>query len=165
MTQRFRRAAFFVLLVTLIGTLGYRLIEGAGWFDSFYMVVMTITTVGFAEVFPLSDPGRVWTVLLVVSGLGAVLYTASLGLELIVQSTSLSGRRRRVQREIDRLSNHHILCGFGRIGESIWNDLPINLGLLYSIIFQILRQHWETLELLVVKNLAVSRYLMFGLLK
>lgn len=123
MTQRLRRAAFVVLLVTLIGTVGYRLIEGAGWFDSFYMVVMTITTVGFAEVFPLSDPGRLWTVLLVVSGLGAVLYTASLGLELIVQSTSLSGRRRRVQREIDRLSNHHILCGFGRIGESIWNDL------------------------------------------
>ncbi len=123
MRQRFRRAASFMVAVTLIGTIGYRLIEGAPWFDSFYMVVMTITTVGFLEVFPLSTLGRLWTVILIISGLGSVFYTASVGLELIVESTSISGRRRRLQRDIDRLSNHHILCGFGRVGVSVWQDL------------------------------------------
>ncbi len=125
MRQRFRRAATFVFAVTVIGTVGYRLIEGADWFDSFYMTVVTITTVGFLEVFPLSMLGRLWTVVLIVLGLGSVFYTASVGLELIVQSTSISGRRRRLQRDIDRLSNHHILCGFGRVGESIWHDLVL----------------------------------------
>ncbi|MDH5504987.1 MAG: potassium channel family protein, partial [Acidimicrobiia bacterium] len=92
MRQRFRRAASFMLAVTLVGTIGYRLIEGAPWFDSFYMVVMTITTVGFLEVFPMSMLGRLWTVILIISGLGSVFYTASVGLELIVESTSISGR-------------------------------------------------------------------------
>jgi voltage-gated potassium channel len=123
--QRFRRAATFVFAVTVMGTIGYHLIEGADWFDSFYMTVVTITTVGFLEVFPLSMLGRLWTVVLIVLGLGSVFYTASVGLELIVQSTSISGRRRRLQRDIDRLSNHHILCGFGRVGESIWHDLVL----------------------------------------
>lgn len=125
MRQRFRRAASLVLVVTVVGTMGYRVIESAAWFDSFYMVVMTITTVGFLEVFPLSVAGRLWTVGLIITGLGSVFYTASVGLELIVESTSISGRRRRLQRDIDRLTNHHILCGFGRIGESIWHDLVL----------------------------------------
>lgn len=123
MTQRFRRALAFVVLLTAVGTLGYRIIEAASWFDSFYMVVITITTVGFAEVFPLSFAGQVWTTFLIISGLGAVLYTASVGLELAVDSASISGRNRRMQREIDRQENHHIVCGYGRIGSAVWRDL------------------------------------------
>lgn len=111
-------------LVTVGGALGYVAIEGASFGDGLYMTVMTISTVGFSEVFPLSTAGRLFTTMLIVLGVGAALYTAALGLEIGLERVFGGDvRQRRMQREIDRLNDHIIVCGFGRVGSQTWKAL------------------------------------------
>lgn len=111
-------------LVTIGGALGYIAIEGASFGDALYMTVMTISTVGFAEVFPLSAAGRFFTTGLIVLGVGAALYTAALALEIGLERVFGSDvRQRRMLREIDRLNDHIIVCGFGRVGSQTWKAL------------------------------------------
>lgn len=106
----------------VVGTLGYILIEGVGPFDAFYMTIITVSTVGFAETIPLSTAGRVLTVVVIFTGVGTALYTAGIALEMGVVNFE---RRReiRLQKTIDALRDHHIICGFGRVGESVWHQL------------------------------------------
>jgi voltage-gated potassium channel len=113
--------ALGVLLV--FGISGYIFIEGWNFLDALYMTVITITTVGYMEVRPLSQAGRIFTIILALGGVG----TAFFILTSIVQAT-LEGefglfRRRRMETRIKRLANHFILCGYGRVGESIANTL------------------------------------------
>jgi voltage-gated potassium channel len=119
--------AFAVVLlaaVTLGGTLGYMVIEGWGPWDAFYMVVITITTVGFGEVHKLSFPGQVWTVLLLFGGVGSALYVFTL-LATVVVEGGLPQRfqRRRQARMLNLIKDHFIVCGYGRIGSIIANQL------------------------------------------
>jgi len=108
----------FVLLFAG-GTVGYMLIEGWTIADSFYMTAITLTTVGFGEVRPLSPPGRIFTVLLILSGVGSVAYGLStLGEYLLTGSVAARLRSRRMTRLIDKLENHVIVCGYGRVGKS-----------------------------------------------
>ncbi len=106
------------------GTVGYHLIEGASWWDAFYMTVITLTTVGYGEVFPLSRRGEAFTVLLLFFGLGLLLLVATeigrtvVGLEL----RELFGRGRR-SRMIERMSGHEIVCGWGRMGKAVVAEL------------------------------------------
>ena len=74
---RLLRATGLVVSVFLFGTVGYRWIEGAQWWEAFYMTVITITTVGYGDVFPLSRQGQLLTVVLLISGLGIFLFLAS----------------------------------------------------------------------------------------
>lgn len=106
----------------IIGTVGYVIIEGVSLFDAFYMVAITVSTVGFKEEFPLSMTGRVWTLAVIVMGLGAALYTAVASIEYLI---SLGGERRKhsMERDISRLSGHVIVCGFGRVGRGTWSAL------------------------------------------
>src|SRR3989304_8073227 len=116
MSRERRLAASLAVLtvITLAGMIGYRLIEGAQLGDALYMTVLTISTVGFAEVFPLSTGGRVLTAFLIVVGIGTALYTAATALEIGLERF-LGGevRRRRMSREIDRLHPHVIVRGGG----------------------------------------------------
>ena len=111
-------------LVTLGGAFGYMRIEGAPFGDALYMTVLTISTVGFSEVFPLSTAGRVLTAGLIVAGVGAALYTAATALEIGLERF-MGGevRRRRMLRDIERLNDHIIVCGFGRVGTQTWKAL------------------------------------------
>ncbi len=114
------RVAFGVglLLVVLVGgTAGYVLIEGWNIFDSLYMTVTTVATVGFGEVHPLSKLGRVFTLALIGVGVGAFLYLVSLLTEEVVEGKlrQILGRRT-VERKIRSLKDHYIICGYGRIG-------------------------------------------------
>jgi len=123
MSRERRLAASLAMLslLTLTGMVGYHLIEGAPLGDALYMTVLTISTVGFAEVFPLSTGGRVLTAFLIIVGVGTALYTAATALEMGLERF-LGGevRRRRMSREIDRLQHHVIVCGFGRVGRNTW---------------------------------------------
>ncbi len=112
-------ALLFTLLA--IGVAGYILIEGWSFLDSFYMTVLTFTTVGFHEVHSLSDTGRMFTIFLMVAGVGAMLYFLSSLMQAIVEHEALRSfvRRRRMRTRLAGERNHYILCGFGRVGKEV----------------------------------------------
>lgn len=106
--------------VFLIGTLWYRFVEGWRWLDSAYMTVSTLATVGFGEIHPLGDRGRLFTIILILMGVITIGYILNRFTEALVQGYFQEGRRLRQRwRLVDSLTNHSILCGFGRIGRQI----------------------------------------------
>ncbi len=118
-----RLAIMMALIVVAGGTVGYVLIEGWNAWDAFYMTIITVTTVGYREVHPLTRPGELFTTVLVVSGVGTLFYTASLLMALLVEGElHQRWKRRRLERMIDNLSNHFIVCGFGRMGSIIADE-------------------------------------------
>jgi voltage-gated potassium channel len=113
-------AVALLVLVTLSGTAGYMVIEKWSAWDAFYMSVITITTVGYREVHPMSRAGEVLTVMLLTAGVGAALYTFTL-LATIVVEGGLPDRlqQRRLQRMLEHIKDHFIICGYGRIGSTV----------------------------------------------
>ena len=109
-----------IALIVVIGTVGYMLIERWGFLDALYMTVTTITTVGFKEVQPLSTGGRIFSMLLILGGVGVILYGLGTIVEYAIKA-QLSGvfKRRVVKRQVERLQNHYIICGYGRVGEAV----------------------------------------------
>jgi len=106
------------IAITIIGTVGYVYLEGWGWIDAFYMTMITLTTVGFGEVRPLSGAGRLFTVVLMAIGIGAFAYGFSIISQyLFNMSLDRIARERRMAREIDKLTGHFIVCGYGRVGQ------------------------------------------------
>lgn len=105
----------FMVFVIAVGTAGYVFIEDMRPFDALYMTVITISTVGFSEVKPLSDAGRLWTILVILFGWGtiSVLITRIFGVVVEREFTQLFRMRRRRMRN---LKDHFIVCGFGRMG-------------------------------------------------
>ncbi len=109
--------------VALIGILWYRLIEGWRWIDAVYMTAITLSTVGFLEVQPLGDRGRLFTISLIAMGLVSIGYIVNRFTEAIIEGyfqDELKSRRQR--RLIDTLSEHYIICGFGRTGRQIAHE-------------------------------------------
>jgi voltage-gated potassium channel len=124
-THRFRfQGPIFatLLLISIVagGTIGYMVIERWSAWDAFYMTVITVTTVGYKEVHELSRAGQAFTVLLIMSGVGAALYSFSL-LAAVVVEGGLPKRfqRRRAARMLETITDHFIICGYGRIGSLI----------------------------------------------
>lgn len=114
--------AFVATMV--VGTLGYMLIEGWSLSDAFYMVAMTVTTVGFGEVRPLSTAGRLFTVGLIGAGVMLVWYTMSLLVSTIVESSVRQRwERRRMDQRIRQIAGHVIVCGYGRVGRQAVEEL------------------------------------------
>jgi voltage-gated potassium channel len=122
--QRLRMAATALVLVTAFGTLGYVLIEGMTFLDALFMTITTISTVGYREVTELHTSGRIFTMALIVTGVGTTLYLLT-----VVAETLLEGHlrdfwgRARMQRSIDQLSQHVVLCGYGRFGRAVSEEL------------------------------------------
>jgi len=113
-----------LLVVILLGTIGFHFIEGWSWFDGFYMVVTTLTTIGYQEVHPLSHAGRIFNVFVILAGVSLVLVTIGALTQALLEFElqSFFGRRR-MEREIGRLSGHYIICGAGRVGRSAAREL------------------------------------------
>ncbi len=100
-----------------LGTVGFTVIEGWSVLDSFYMTVITLTTIGFSETHPLSAAGRLFTVILILVGLGGVVYGLTTVGELLVSVNLITRlRKRRMTNAIAKLNDHVIVCGFGRVG-------------------------------------------------
>ncbi len=112
-------AILFALLVT--GVAGYMLIERWSFLDALYMTVLTFTTVGFHEVHTPSVEGRIFTIFLMIAGVGTMLYFLSSVMQAIVEEEALRGyvRRRRMRTRLAGERNHYILCGFGRVGKEV----------------------------------------------
>ena len=105
------------------GTLGYTFIEDWTFFDSLYMTVITLSTVGYSEIHNLSHNGEVFTIILIVFGVGTIAYTIGTMLQFMVegQLQKLLGRNK-VQKQISHLHGHYIVCGYGRIGRRIGRE-------------------------------------------
>ena len=116
---------FLALLgLILIGVAGFHFLEGWPWFDGFYMVLTTITTIGYGELHPLSPLGRIFNTFIIIAGVALVLlfFGGATQALLEFELQSVFGRRR-MDREISRLSGHFIICGAGRVGRSVAREL------------------------------------------
>jgi voltage-gated potassium channel len=113
--------------VIAVGTAGYSILEGWGFFDSLYMTVITITTIGFKEVHKMSEPGRVFTVVLIFFSVGAVFYSLNNAARILIEGElkDIFGRRK-LQKVISKLKGHYIVCGHGRMGKIISKELAAN---------------------------------------
>ncbi|HET7209793.1 MAG TPA: potassium channel protein [Terriglobales bacterium] len=122
--RKLRIILLALLLMLFIGTAGFHFIEGWTWFDGFYMVVTTLTTIGYQEVHPLSHAGRVFNVFVIVVGVSLVLVTIGALTQALLEFElrNFFGRRK-MEREISRLSDHYIICGVGRVGRSAAREL------------------------------------------
>ena len=109
-----------LVVVTLGGTLGYVVLEGWSPLDAFYMTVISLTSVGFGEVHPLSPAGKLFTVLVILGGIAVVAVALGYGSRIVLegQLERVMGRRR-MEKEIARLRDHYIICGYGRMGRVI----------------------------------------------
>jgi voltage-gated potassium channel len=110
-----------LLVVISGGTLGYMLVEGWNLSDSFYMTIITVTTTGYEEVHPLTAQGQIFTLVLVVLSFATVIYIGGTGIQILIESKIF--KRLKMQKKIDDLQNHYIVCGFGRIGSHICKEL------------------------------------------
>lgn len=111
-------------LLIVLGSIGFVVLEGLSPLDALYMTIITISTVGFGEVKPLSDAGHVMIMGLIIVGLGLVTYTVGAFASLLVegQIQKLVGRRM-MRRELDAIRNHYIVCGYGRMGKIVCEEL------------------------------------------
>jgi voltage-gated potassium channel len=136
------RASLALILLICIGIAGYRILEGFTVLDSLYMTVITLTTVGFGEVQTLSPAGRIFTMLLILGGGGIAAYTVTASVNYLVSGewrAQWDGRRRR--KMLDTLTNHVIVCGFGRVGRFVAQDLKSE-----GVPFVILEKETERME-------------------
>lgn len=118
-SARIRLGLILLTGVIVLGTVGYMVIEHAAIFDALYMVVITISTVGFEEYIPLGDAGRVLTLALIVAGVGTLFFTVAAILEAAVENLSRRERRMR-ERRVEAINGHTIICGWGRVGRGVW---------------------------------------------
>ncbi len=129
--RTFIRLLFILIVVMGMGTLGYMMIEKWSFLESFYMTLITITTVGFSEVHHLSANGKIFTSLLIFVGVGFFLYVTGYLVQFVVEGRirEIMGRRK-LNKKIKRLKHHYIVCGYGRIGRVLVTNLknhPIDI--------------------------------------
>jgi voltage-gated potassium channel len=118
--RRLLTAVLLLLCVLLLGVVGYTVIEGWPLLDAVYMTVISITTVGFHEIQPLDNEGRIFTIFLILFGVGVAFYIlTSLVATVIEGDLGMILGVRRMKGKIEALRDHYILCGFGRVGERI----------------------------------------------
>lgn len=113
------------LLFLFVGTIGYRAIEGPGWtfFEALYMTVITLTTVGYQEVHPLSHAGRAFTIVLSLTGVFTLLYVASEFIRAVVSGELRQGLGRQLmERTLGDMRDHAIVCGLGRMGRRVCKE-------------------------------------------
>lgn len=117
-------ASLLLLFIIVLGTVGFVILEGWGIIDSFYTTVTTISTVGYGDFTPATWQGRLFTVLLVLFGVGTMLYSVSMFAEMMVEDRlkKVLGRGS-MENRIERMKNHYIICGFGRMGSLICREL------------------------------------------
>ena len=117
-------SALLGILIFGVGTIGYSLIEGWDILDSFYMTVITLATIGYGEVRPLSQAGRAFTIVLILIGVGNVAYIVGQFTKVMVEGSlqRVLGRRK-LEQQIKKLHGHFILCGYGRIGRMVAQEI------------------------------------------
>jgi voltage-gated potassium channel len=131
-----------LIVVLTLGTVGYSTLEGMNPFDAFYMTLITISTVGFGEVKPLSAAGRILTAFIIISGISVLTYTLGQVVKIFVEGelSQLLGRRK-LEKQIATLKDHYIICGYGRIGKIISQELATE-----NIPFMVIEQNPDLVD-------------------
>ncbi len=116
-----------LLIVLTIGTIGFKILweeYDASWIDSFYMVIITVTTLGYSEIYPMNEALKVFTIVISVSGIGSFFYIFGILLEnlLIIQNQQLR-LKKRIMKKIENLNDHYIIVGLGRVGNLVAHEL------------------------------------------
>ncbi|HLJ47189.1 MAG TPA: potassium channel protein [Bryobacteraceae bacterium] len=124
LTRRILWVAGLIGFTLVVGTVGFRIIEGYSLFDAFYMTLITITTVGYQELHPLTHGGRIFNSFLIFFGVTAMFFAVGAVTQTIIEM-ELGDRfgRRRTKRMIDKMHDHFIVCGYGRVGRSAAQEL------------------------------------------
>jgi voltage-gated potassium channel len=113
--------------IAMAGTLGFHFVEGWPFFDSFYMTLTTLTTIGYQETHPLSHAGRVFNIFLIIAGVALLFMLFGTLTEALLEfELSNYFGRRKMEREIARISDHFIICGAGRVGRSVAREFERN---------------------------------------
>ncbi|MFD1063366.1 potassium channel family protein [Winogradskyella litorisediminis] len=135
-------ALALLLFVLGVGVLGYRFMSDYTWIDAFYMTVITVTTVGYGEVNPLDTNAKIFTIFLILSSVVILGYAISIITEFILSKNNFEDiKQRKMQNRIDKLSNHIIICGYGRNGKQAAKKL-----LTYKKPFVIIEQSKDLIE-------------------
>jgi voltage-gated potassium channel len=152
--RRLVLAAFFIVGVIAFGTAGYMIVEEWNFFDSLYMTIITLTTVGYREVHQLSHNGQIFTIVLLVGGVGTVFYALGIGAKIIIEGElqEIYGRKR-LEKKLKNLREHYIVCGYGRMGKIIARELK-HKKLPFSIIEKddVLLDSDERMEMLIIQG-------------
>lgn len=121
---RLRWAVLLLLGAVAYGTAGYMLLEGWGFVDALYMTSISLTTVGFLEVHPLDTAGRLFTISVITVGVGTALVTIAIVAQWVLDTHwGERTRRRRMQQRLDALSDHYVVCAYGRVGRAVAREL------------------------------------------
>ncbi len=135
-------ALTLLVMVLLFGVFGYRFLSDYTWIDAFYMTIITVTTVGFSEVRPLDAEAKIFTVILIVTSVFIFAFAISVITEYILSRNSLQLlKKKRVKNKIKNLSNHVIICGFGRNGNQAAERLKA-----YNRSFVVIERNREVIE-------------------
>jgi voltage-gated potassium channel len=130
--------------IIAFGTIGYTVVDHMPLYDAFYMTIITISTVGFSEIRPLSAGGRAITIFIIVTGIGLGTYTLGLFVRIFIEGElQFYLGRRKLRKNIADLKNHYIVCGFGRIGRIVSEELAAA-----SIPFIVIEQDQSKIEAL-----------------
>ena len=145
-----RYSLLMLVGIVALGTCGYYFVENMPIFEAFYMTIITISTVGFAEVIPLSQTGRAITVIIIILGITVGAYTIGVLVRALVEGelVQILGRRK-VQKQVSGLKNHFIICGFGRIGRIVCSELAND-----QVDFVVIEQ-----EASVIEHIEARKYL------
>jgi len=140
--SKFYVALALMVLVLLFGVFGYRFILGYTWVDALYMTIITVTTVGFSEVQPMDAYGKIFTVVLIISSVFIFAFAISVITEYILSRNSMQLlKKKKVKNTISKLSNHVIVCGYGRNGMQAATKLKA-----YKRPFVVIEKNKETIE-------------------
>jgi voltage-gated potassium channel len=151
MHKRLANVTGLLIFSLFIGTVGYILIEGWAPFDALYMTVITLATVGYGETNPLTHAGRVFTLFLILGGVSIVAYTFSTLTSIIVEGhLSMVLKRRRMEKEIAKLSGHYIVCGVSHSARVIMEELEKTMRT-----FVVVEKDRETVERLIADGFKV----------
>jgi len=135
-------AIFLLVLILVVGVLGFRVMSNYSWIDSIYMTVITITTVGFGEVKPLDDNAKIFTIFLILASVVILGYAITVITEYILSKNNFEElKQRKMQKKIDNFKNHIIICGYGRNGKQAAKKL-----LAYKKPFVVIEKNKDTID-------------------
>ena len=148
--KRISLSICLLVIILTTGTIGYSFIEGWSLFDSFYMTLITLTTIGYQEVHLLSREGRIFNIFMIIIGISIVGYTANYVFRFVLEGEiqHIIGRRK-MEKVLEHMKDHYIVCGFGRMGRIICNELKSG-GVPLLVIEQDRREHGISEEIPII---------------